>query len=131
MISYTIETPVNKETAYRWPLNRLCYQAAIPDPKHRCCFPQAAVLCSSAFYHGNLSYLLQLNFNFLKPMCFLPFTPALFPRYYHFHSLLFGKAGCGACHPLCVLCLCASSHPEELQSGTRALCLTAGMFCIY
>lgn len=60
-----------------------------------------------------------------------PATPTLFPRYYHFHSLLFGKAGCGACHPLCVLCLCASSHPEELQSGTRALCLTAGMFCIY
>lgn len=46
-------------------------------------------------------------------------------------SLLFGGAGCGACHPLCALCLCASSHPEELQSGTRALCLTAGMFCIY
>lgn len=126
--------PVNKQTVYRWPLNRLCYRVVIPDPMRRCCFPRAAVLHRSAFCQGNLPYLLQLNFSFLKSMYFLPPptppAPILFPRYY-FHSLLFGKAGCGACHPLCVLCLCASSHPEELQSGTRALCLTAGMFCIY
>lgn len=134
MMSCTIEMPVNKQTVYRWPLNRLCYRVVIPDPMRRCCFPRAAVLHRSAFCQGNLPYLLQLNFSFLKSMYFLPPptppAPILFPRYY-FHSLLFGKAGCGACHPLCVLCLCASSHPEELQSGTRALCLTAGMFCIY
>lgn len=133
MMSCTIEMLVNKQTVYRWPVNRLCYQVVIPDPMCRCCFPRAAVPRKSAFCQGDLPYLLQLNFSFLKSMCCFPLlaAPTLFPRYYHFHSLLFGKAGCGACHPLCALCLCASSHPEELQSGTRALCLTAGMFCIY
>lgn len=43
MMSSTIEMLVNKQTIYRWPFNRLCYQAVIPDPMRRCCFPPAAV----------------------------------------------------------------------------------------
>lgn len=69
MMNCTIEMPVNKQTIYRWPLNRLCYQVVIPDPTCRCCFPRAAVLCRSAFCQENLPYLLQLNFSFLKSMC--------------------------------------------------------------
>lgn len=42
-MSSTIEMLVNKQTIYRWPFNRLCYQAVIPDPTRRCCFPPAAV----------------------------------------------------------------------------------------
>lgn len=130
MMSCTVERPVNKQTIYRWPLNRLCFQVVAPDPTHRCSFPRAAVPCSSASCQGNLPYLLQFLFSFSKPACSLLPTSALLPRHCQSPSLLFGGAGCGACHPLCALCLCASSHPEELQSGTRAPCLTAGMFCI-
>lgn len=133
MMSCAIEMPVNKQTIYRWPLHRLCYQAVIPDPTHRCCFPEAAVPRGFTFHQDSSPPAPRTTeFQSSWSLCASsPPTPAPFPRYYHFHSLLFGKAGCGACHPLCVLCLCANSHPEELQSGTRALCLTAGMFCIY
>ena len=51
-MSCAIEMPVNKQTIYRWPLNGLCYQAVIPDPMHRCCFPEAAVPRGSAFCQG-------------------------------------------------------------------------------
>lgn len=75
-MSCTIERPVNKQTIYRWPLNRLCFQVVVPDPTHRCCFPRAAVLCSSASCQGNLPYLLQLHLRFCKkPVCSLPSLP--------------------------------------------------------
>lgn len=133
MMSCTIERPVNKQTIYRWPLNRLCFQVVVPDPTHRCCFPRAAVPCSSASCPRKPSLPAPAPSQVLQKTCVLPPLAAspLFPRYPHLPSLLSGGAGCGACHPLCVLCLCASSHPEELQSGTRAPCLTAGMFCIH
>lgn len=69
MMSCTIERPVNKQTIYRWPLNRLCFQVVVPDPTHRCCFPRAAVPCSSASCQGNLPYLLQLHLRFCKNLC--------------------------------------------------------------
>lgn len=75
MMSCAMERPVNKQTIYRWPLNRLCFQVVVPDPAHRCCFPRAAVPRSSASCRGNLPYLLQLHFRFSKPVCFLPSPP--------------------------------------------------------
>lgn len=53
MMSCAIEMPVNKQTIYRWPLNRLCYQAVIPDPTHRCCFPEAAVPRGFTFHQDS------------------------------------------------------------------------------
>lgn len=58
-MSCAIEMPVNKQTIYRWPLNRLCYQVVIPDPMRRCCFPGAAVLHRSAFCQGSVPLLQQ------------------------------------------------------------------------
>lgn len=129
-MSSTIEMLVNKQTIYRWLFNRLCYQAVVPDPTHRCCFPPAAV---PRVLPRRPSLPSPAEFQLLEVYVLLPpprrSSPV--PKVLAFPGLLFGGAGCGACHPLCALCLRASSHPEELQSGTRALCLTAGMFCIY
>lgn len=132
MMSCTIEMPVNKQTVYRWPLNRLCYRVVIPDPMRRCCFPRAAVLHRSAFCQGNLPYLLQLNFSFLKSMYFLPPpTPprpntvpkVLFPQFVVWKSRLWCLSSF-----VCALSLCqlasrgtAKWHPCSLSHSRHVL----------
>lgn len=124
--------PVNKQTVYRWPLNRLCYRVVIPDPMRRCCFPRAAVLHRSAFCQGNLPYLLQLNFSFLKSMYFLPPpTPprpntvpkVLFPQFVVWKSRLWCLSSF-----VCALSLCqlasrgtAKWHPCSLSHSRHVL----------
>lgn len=75
-MSCTIERPVNKQTIYRWPLNRLCFQVVVPDPTHRCCFPRAAVPCSSASCPRKPSLPAPAPSQVLqKPVCSLPSLP--------------------------------------------------------
>lgn len=129
MMSCTIEMPVNKQTIHRWPLNRLCNQVVIPDPMYRCCFPRAAVPCSSAFCQGNLPYLLQLNFSFLKSMCFLPHYPNPVPKVLSFPQRVVWKSRLWCLSSfVCALSLCqlasrgtAKWHPRSLSHSRHVL----------
>lgn len=122
MMSCAIERTVNKQTIYRWLLNRLCLQVVVPDPTHRCCFPPAAVPCRKP------SLPAPAPFQLLES-CVLPPQPSPVPKVLWFPWLAVWRSRLWCLSSfVCALSLCqlasrgaAKWHPRSLSHSRHVL----------